>query len=269
VSIDWDFLRVAVFYGPAWVVILFTISIYFRVGQLICQWRRELDFLGKHSDRELSRSIKQSTPEHGIRRTDEVTITTEAVKEHDTTENMPNFLPNQLSTKTRAAYVRAASFSPRIQNSPRGWTYRDASTHANKATIKYCKCAMLFFLALLCTWVPSSINRIYTLIYPKQVPFGPEYAAGLVLPLQGFWNFVVYVTTSLYACRCLWQDIANALGFSTPSVARSNIHLAVRRHECHSRSQYLRNDDLHSDVVSLKCEDVRNHGMAGSPDSET
>jgi len=80
----------------------------------------------------------------------------------------------------------------------------------NKAAIKYCKCALLFFIVLLITWVPSTVNRIYTIIRPTDTVFGLNFAAALVLPLQGFWNAVIYMATSSFAVRCLWEDVKDA-----------------------------------------------------------
>lgn len=75
----------------------------------------------------------------------------------------------------------------------------------------YYKCAMLFFIALLVTWVPSSVNRVYSLVFPDKVSFGLSFASGLVLPLQGLWNTVIYVATSLPACKALFRRLAEKL----------------------------------------------------------
>lgn len=79
---------------------------------------------------------------------------------------------------------------------------------ANRATLSYCYTACLFFVALIVTWVPSTINRLYTLIDDSNQPspFALDFASSLVLPLQGFWNLVIYVVTSWAACRALWND---------------------------------------------------------------
>jgi hypothetical protein len=78
---------------------------------------------------------------------------------------------------------------------------------ANKAAFSYCKCALLFFFSLLITWVPSSINRVYSLAHPDTFLFPLLYASALVLPLQGFWNAVIYTATSLPACKALGSQI--------------------------------------------------------------
>lgn len=85
-----------------------------------------------------------------------------------------------------------------------------AAMEANQAAFSYCKCAILFFISLLITWVPSSINRVYSLTHPEVVSFPLLYVSAFVLPLQGFWNAVIYIATSLPACKALFsQMIAN------------------------------------------------------------
>ena len=90
---------------------------------------------------------------------------------------------------------------------------RKAAMEANQAAFSYCKCAILFFLSLLITWVPSSINRVYSLVHPDVVSFPLLYISAFVLPLQGFWNAVIYVATSLPACKALFSQI---LDYWTP-----------------------------------------------------
>lgn len=71
----------------------------------------------------------------------------------------------------------------------------------SKGEGSYYKCALLFFIAVIVTWVPSSANRVYSLVFPEKVSFGLSLASGLVLPLQGFWNTLIYVATSYSACK--------------------------------------------------------------------
>ena len=109
------------------------------------------------------------------------------------------------------------------------------SSDANKAAINYCKYALLFFAAMIVTWVPSTLNRLLTLIHPTDSIFGLTYASSLVLPLQGFWNASIYIFTSLPACKALMRRITTALHidqmprwrngrFSTTATASSGSH---------------------------------------------
>ena len=95
-------------------------------------------------------------------------------------------------------------------NGPSRARQRNSALEANTAAWRYTKSCVLFFASLLVTWLPSSVNRVYALVWPDLVPpYGLSYVASLVLPLTGFWNSIIYVTTSWSACKALWgEDIA-------------------------------------------------------------
>jgi hypothetical protein len=57
----------------------------------------------------------------------------------------------------------------------------------------------------------SSINRIYSLTFPEKVSFGLSLVAGVVSPLQGLWNAVVYVVASLPACKALLRRLVETV----------------------------------------------------------
>ena len=84
-----------------------------------------------------------------------------------------------------------------------------ATIEANRAAFGYAKVASLFFVSLLVTWVPSSLNRVYSIVHPGSVSVQLAYAGGVVLSLMGFWNAVIYIATSHRACRLLFQGIFN------------------------------------------------------------
>jgi hypothetical protein len=75
----------------------------------------------------------------------------------------------------------------------------------NHAAWEYTKCAILFFFALLLTWLPASINRVYALIHPELTNWNLNYAACFVLPLMGFCNSITYVVVSRAAVRDLFR----------------------------------------------------------------
>lgn len=82
----------------------------------------------------------------------------------------------------------------------------------NTAAWSYTKCAILFFSALLVTWIPSSANRVYSVVHGGETLEALEYMSALVLPLQGFWNAIIYVVTSWKACRMLADDVLHGAG---------------------------------------------------------
>ena len=134
------------------------------------------------------------------------------------------------------------SVTPRV-HSTIGQQSNRAAMEANRAAFGYTKVALLFFVSLLVTWVcfsriqlhrtrlsnyippaheesqvPSSINRVYSLVHPSLISVPFTYASGIVLPLMGFWNSVIYVTTSWAAVRMLFSGKLNEKG--TGSVKR-------------------------------------------------
>ena len=44
--------------------------------------------------------------------------------------------------------------------------------------------------------MPSTVNRVYAWARPDSSAFGLNYASSFVLPLQGFWNSLIYVSMS-------------------------------------------------------------------------
>ncbi|KAM5347889.1 hypothetical protein ACJ41O_007713 [Fusarium nematophilum] len=60
----------------------------------------------------------------------------------------------------------------------------------------YLRTSFIFGFAVLITWIPSSINRLYSLTHDDKISFGLSVASGCVLPLQGVWNAIIYFTTS-------------------------------------------------------------------------
>ncbi|KAF3395716.1 hypothetical protein F1880_007317 [Penicillium rolfsii] len=108
------------------------------------------------------------------------------------------------SRKNSSIFRSERSASLITSRSEGGVTYethcqrRRMKREASSAAWAYTKYAMLFFIALLVTWVPSTINRVYSLARPNDFSFGLNYTASFVLPLQGFWNSLIYVSTHKY-----------------------------------------------------------------------
>lgn len=108
-------------------------------------------------------------------------------------------LPTQSNTSAQSA--------PVVQRPPpANRVRRRAAYDANSAAWSYAKCAILFFTAMLVTWIPSSANRVYSVVHKGEVSVPLQYMSALVLPLQGFWNGLIYIVTSWKACQMLWRD---------------------------------------------------------------
>lgn len=91
----------------------------------------------------------------------------------------------------------------------------------------YCKYAVLFFLALLITWVPSSANRVYALSMSNQYHFGLTYASSFVLPLQGFWNMVIYITVSWRVFKMVPSQVSRVETRSLPTLLAGRLQRRV------------------------------------------
>lgn len=112
---------------------------------------------------------------------------------------------NNTLTSTSTATGSAATVSPNTTNpNP---LRRRAAFEATNATWSYTKCALLFFTAMLVTWIPSSANRVFGVVHAGQTSLPLEYMSAFVLPLQGFWNAIIYCVTSWGACRMLGEDV--------------------------------------------------------------
>lgn len=166
---QWDFLRIAVFYGPVWFVISLTFAIYLRAGTVIYQKRRQLrDIGGVDSDLAPESPFAMLT---GIQVTREIACSTP--ERRSLSENTARGLPSSafreysVTIEGGSAASTIHGPSPRVGPSPLRQEQtikagrsdipdsqrRSASTDATSATWAYTKYAMLFFIALLVTWV--------------------------------------------------------------------------------------------------------------------
>ncbi|KAK5988178.1 hypothetical protein PT974_12318 [Cladobotryum mycophilum] len=71
----------------------------------------------------------------------------------------------------------------------------------------YLRTSFIFGFAILITWIPSSINRVYSLTHDGRVSYHLSIASGCVLPLQGVWNMSIYFITSARLVREEFQAI--------------------------------------------------------------
>ena len=55
--------------------------------------------------------------------------------------------------------------------------------------------------------VPSTVNRVYQMIYPDKPVFILSALAAAVLPMQGFWNCTIYIATSWPQCKDAYRQI--------------------------------------------------------------
>ncbi|KAL4870193.1 hypothetical protein BDV12DRAFT_166364 [Aspergillus spectabilis] len=222
VAPSWDFLRIAIFYGPVWFVIFVTLAIYARIGNLVWRRRRQLKEAGG-----LDTTIDVSIPiEPPFSKVTEIRITREAatpIPLEVAGPSIEQFACTQSSHRPYSVNVQTGIAPPsQVELEPIGSDDRpadasDYTPYCNSTTVSevntaawvYTKYAMLFFVALLVTWVPSTINRVYALAHPDKSNFGLNYASSFVLPLQGFWNSLIYVFISWRCFKSAFADLRN------------------------------------------------------------
>jgi len=177
-------------------------AVYAMAGKVIWNKRRHLDgFLNPLNENPFTQIV-----------TTEIEITHQErfiVKEDDeaqnTSERIEQFTPYSVNVQ-----VDPQDQPGRPMPAPmrvRGITRDIAESETNPDAWLYARVAFLFFLALLITWVPSSVNRVYAMVNPDEVNFALNYVSSFVFPLQGFWNVIVYIVTSQQACRRLWSSM--------------------------------------------------------------
>ncbi|MCJ1243120.1 hypothetical protein MMC30_000317 [Trapelia coarctata] len=219
VTPEYDFLRVALLYGPAWICILITFALYVWAGRVIFIKRKQLRSFNNNPGPTMVENPFTSF------KTTEIHVTSElaCLPTPSDTE-----LSDKLDPKSKGLSSQGyEQYSIKIERGPLAQAppptpgaqaavqrHNNAAMEANTAAWGYTKCALMFFASLMITWVPSSVFRVYSLVHPGPAWWPLAYAAGLVLPLMGFWNTVIYVTTS-------WSAIKS---FFPPSLPRPFSH---------------------------------------------
>ncbi|CAK7220681.1 hypothetical protein SBRCBS47491_004270 [Sporothrix bragantina] len=329
ISSEWDIWRIAMFYGPVWVVILITIFIYVRAGREIYKKHKQLRNFHYSSHHE-PEPLPPMDDLYSSSKTTEVFVTTEIVNTHQQPvidlaplgrrdsgalangarpgmpkatpmESQPSsasasggrppvgnaaysvtissakrpdsvannresynegdmnlpiqgendmapplpmeaqtriqqqmMMPERATTSASAAGPPIVGVSTGPRNPANQRLRRRAAYEANTAAWSYTKCAILFFTAMLVTWIPSSANRVFSVVHVDKVSVPLEYMSSFVLPLQGFWNAIIYVVTSWKACQTLWSDMID-ITFSLFKKSKSSRREQQVRHNRQSQ----------------------------------
>ena len=206
------------------VLILATILIYLRAGHTIYEKRKELQSL---SETEPIVTKAHKTVESNSKTT-EITVTTQISTDgaERVTTQLQNLGLHGIYSPNEGYFCSISAdghTTPSQQGDIGGTNTRIApgnhvnnrrrqKTELDRAAWSYTKCAVLFFTALLITWIPSSANRVYSFIHGANSLRALEFMSAFVLPLQGFWNAVIYAVTSWTACREAWATVTLASG---------------------------------------------------------
>jgi hypothetical protein len=168
VSRSWGFLRIAVFYGPVWFVIFLTFAIYLRAGKVIFEKRRQLekaecpDSCGE-IDSPMEPAFSKKTEihvtseiTHSGSESNRLTITSASHIPH---RYLSPYSPYSVTIEGGSASAHDEHVPMRTLRSSQHDPYaqrRATARDVNSAAWAYTKYAMLFFIALLVTWVSSS-----------------------------------------------------------------------------------------------------------------
>ncbi|KAI2471878.1 family A G protein-coupled receptor-like protein [Annulohypoxylon bovei var. microspora] len=279
VSSEFDIFRIATFYGPVWVVILLTMFIYIRTGGEIYRKRKQLRQFGASSSAHDPEAITMDDP-YSVKTT-EVTVTSESAQENG---NGIDLAPlGRFDAKPKPAYsVTISSDNKRGSQSQPGSSPRPtprnvpptpltaraqaksqkrrANFEANNAAWSYSKCALLFFTALLVTWIPSSANRVYSLVNTNQVEASLEIMSAIVLPLQGFWNMLIYIATSWEAVKITYTDVTSWFNGHHPEPNR----YPSDYHDKHNFAFRLSSRSPRRDLESESMTELANNGRTSN-----
>ncbi|KAK4044351.1 hypothetical protein C8A01DRAFT_31404 [Parachaetomium inaequale] len=105
------------------------------------------------------------------------------------------------STRPREANKKRTGILTALGNTWRKLARKLATLDPIK--LAYLRTSFVFAISILVTWTPSSINRVYSLVYPARTSYPLNLAGAVVLPLQGLWNAIIFAATS---CRVLGEE---------------------------------------------------------------
>ena len=264
-------LRLATFYGPVWVIIAATFTLYALVGRNIYKnrisniyvqqqldnncsdttfstvgkldvWSRLSSIIRAHESNVETRPVSpigeldlSSAPTHpqsacepsfAARRLPSVSHAPKEVEDSMATPAPPkdtkylstlSRTPTQSNTSPRTS--RGAQYTASITG-PIISPLAPLNTSARRGAQTYARVAILFFIIMVIYGVPSTVNRVYSFNHPPK--FGLNLAAAAVLPLQGFFNCVIYCFTSRSQLKEIWRS-AKARWWHKPPVVGGSV----------------------------------------------
>ncbi|PVH92039.1 family A G protein-coupled receptor-like protein, partial [Periconia macrospinosa] len=206
ISSDWESLRIALFYAPIWVCMFTTTAIYILVGKAVFKKRkmiRNVSYTGSHLN------APDGEPFSRIKPTEvQIWSSNREGGEPYSGSAFSNLPPSRIGRRDQYS-VTISSSRPDEERQTRASLPLRATPHTSghagldSVTWSYTKCAALFSASLLITWVPSSTNRMYSLVLGK-VNYPLNILSALVIPLQGFWNAIIFFTMSRAVCKAAW-----------------------------------------------------------------
>ena len=89
--------------------------------------------------------------------------------------------------------------------------------------LAYLRTSFVFAISVLVTWTPSSINRVYSLVYPNRTSYALNLAGAIVLPLQGVWNAVIFAATTWAVLKEESRDLVSRASWWPGANARRRL----------------------------------------------
>jgi len=137
-------------------------------------------------------------------------ITISSDRHHQTNQDLSSSSSAAAPTKGKPKQVTHNPnhhHNPGNQNHNHNHNHNRHNREAGRAAWSYTKCAILFFTALLVTWIPSSANRVYSAVHGNDTVVVLQILSAIVLPLQGFWNAIIYSVTSWTAVKLFFSEL--------------------------------------------------------------
>ncbi|KAL8700089.1 MAG: hypothetical protein Q9201_005638 [Fulgogasparrea decipioides] len=206
IDIQWDFLRIALLYGIVWIAILLAVGIYYKAGMVIYRRRDQLGgFLNPLNEdpftgmvtTSIDITVQQASQSSPVR----VNVFD---RDFDRVPRQGEYDPYTVNVECGQERRGSKPEILRMRSYTREVAMKETT---DTGAWLYARAAFLYFLSMLIIWIPSSINRVYALVYPDRINFGLNFVSALVLPMQGLTNGIVYCITSQSACRELWYSL--------------------------------------------------------------
>ncbi|KHN97035.1 G-protein coupled receptor [Metarhizium album ARSEF 1941] len=232
----WTSVRIYTYYLLILICIAGTIISYVLVGYHVFRSRNRLRSFSASKSREAGQSVhvsfplfsQEATGPDGLGKTTQVssidrgpqgdrfygTVTTEVLVTRSSASNLvrpksAHTAAHRISTPVAEFTSSVSAAAPRRRSrlpNPFAGALAACKSLAAKFSVDdpikraYLRTSLLFGLSVLVTWIPSSMNRIHSWIRGDS-PYTYQVASAAVLPLQGFWNCVIFFVTSWRVVR--------------------------------------------------------------------
>ncbi|KAL4902010.1 hypothetical protein BDW74DRAFT_169765 [Aspergillus multicolor] len=175
ISPNWVKYRIVFYYAPIMLLIAIVLVLYIVIGCQIIKLGHE--FILTQDDR--------------LRLSSSADASNESLYQANHSHNHNN-LHTKPSTNTLHRSDAEAAIDITITDSP------DPNPimhhHSAVPLRKFILMPMVFFIALLTTWITPTVNRIYSFRHPGQERYALMVAVAALGSLRGFWNGLIFVT---------------------------------------------------------------------------